>query len=153
MSAISGKMLSAGLLRGGSGTRSSTKDDSQAKIASSTFDSMKICRVTSPDSYEAGCTPNCSMTLPEQRVKANVVRISRTLHRNPYWKSRRFHCPHAGIMSWHMTTMSQVKLSRKWVTVFHASFSDLTESWYSSSLRALVRFVVYSETWNTYSYS
>ncbi|KAJ8586338.1 hypothetical protein M405DRAFT_362332 [Rhizopogon salebrosus TDB-379] len=71
-----GKMLSAGLLRGGSGTRSSTKDDPQAKIASSTFDSMKICRVTSPDSYEAGCTPNCSMTLPEQRVKANVVSLS-----------------------------------------------------------------------------
>ncbi|OJA21579.1 hypothetical protein AZE42_04118 [Rhizopogon vesiculosus] len=74
-----GKKLSASLVRDSSeGRRSSTKD-SQARTRSSTLDSMNfpdLCRVTSPDSYLAGCTPDCPMTLPEMRVKAHVVSLS-----------------------------------------------------------------------------
>ncbi|KAJ8580297.1 hypothetical protein M405DRAFT_869581 [Rhizopogon salebrosus TDB-379] len=74
-----GKRLSASLLRDSSGSRSSTKDDSQPVIRSSTFDSThlpELCRVSSPDSYVPTCTADCPMTLPDMQVKANVVSLS-----------------------------------------------------------------------------
>jgi hypothetical protein len=107
-----GKSISASLLRNSSQGRSSTKDESQARSRSSTIDTMlpDLCRVASPDSYLHKCTPNCPMTLPEKQVKAHVVRISHTLHWHLNWKSKRFRCPHVGIMSRHMMTIPRVRL-------------------------------------------
>jgi hypothetical protein len=79
-----GRRFSASL-RDSSGSRSSTRDDSQPVIRSSTFDSThlpELCRVSSPDSYVPTCTADCPMTLPDMQVKANVVSTSRPLHRN-----------------------------------------------------------------------
>jgi len=70
-----GKKLSASLLRDNSGSRSSTRDDSRARTEASATDSLQICRVASPDSFVEMCTKYCPMTLPEDRVKAHVVRI------------------------------------------------------------------------------
>ncbi|KAG0697593.1 caspase domain-containing protein [Suillus ampliporus] len=72
-----GRRLSANILKDCSESRSSSKDDSprNLSLAIDSVDPSALYRVSSPDSYLPECTFDCPMTLPENRVKAYVVRF------------------------------------------------------------------------------